>query len=267
MKPEHVTSKDGTKIVYDRIGSGPAVILVSGATATRSSGDGLAQLLAPNFTIYNYDRRGRGDSLDTKPYAVAREIEDINALIEESSGNASLYGISSGACLAMEAAAQLGNKVTKLAMYEAPYSEAAGAADEWREYRSNLDKAIAEDRPGDAAVLFLRLVGLPDQMISGMKGSPMWPGLEAVAHTLPYDAAAMGDSRAVPVGHAAKVKARTLVMDGEANLATMPFMHASAEKLAKAIPHAHMRTLEGQTHEVKPEVLAPVLLEFFSTAK
>jgi len=261
-----VTSKDVTKIAYDKTGHGPAVIFVAGAMGTRSFGSsGLAQLLSPNFTVYNYDRRGRGDSTDTKPFAVEREVEDLQALINEAGGTAYLYGISSGACLAMVAAAKLGDdKVKKLAMYEAPYDDAKGAAEEWKNYRSKLDKLIASDQRGEAVALFMKLVGVPDKMIAGMRSSPMWPGLEAVAPTLPYDAAAMGDDRSVPLNTAAKVKAQTLVIDGGANLEIMPFMHASAKKLYKAIPNAKRRTIEGQGHDVSSEVLAPVLTEFFS---
>ena len=260
-----VTSKDGTKIAYDKIGQGPAVILVGGATATRSGAEGLVQLLASNLTVYNYDRRGRGDSTDTKPFAVGREIEDIEVLIDEAGGSASLYGMSSGACLAMEAAAVLGSKVKQLAMYEAPYDEAEGAAEAWKAYRSKLDELIAADRRGDAIALFMNLVGVPDEMIAGMRNAPMWPGLEAVAPTLAYDAAAMGDDRSVPVDRAAIVKAQTLVMDGGASLEIMPFMRASAEKLAKAIPNSLRRTIEGQSHDISTEVLAPVLTEFFKS--
>ncbi len=259
-----VTSKDGTKIAYDKSGSGPAVILVSGATMARSGFVELAQLLSPKLTIYNYDRRGRGDSTDTQPFAIDREIEDIEALIDEAGGEASLYGISSGACLAMHAAAKLGEKVKKLAMYEAPYDEAEGAAEIWKEYRSNLDKAIAEDRRGDAVTLFMKLVGVPDTAIEGMKGSPMWPGLEAVAPTLRYDASEMGDDRSVPVDVAAKVTARTLVMDGGASMQTMPFMKKSADKLAQAMPNSKRLTVDGQSHDADWKVLAPILLEFFT---
>lgn len=259
-----VTSKDGTKIAFDTSGSGPAVILVGGATMARSGFAELAQLLAPKLTVYNYDRRGRGDSTDTQPFAVDREIEDIEVLIDEAGGAAHLYGISSGACLAMHAAAKLGDRVKKLAMYEAPYDDDAGAAETWKTYRTNLDKAIAEDRRGDAAELFMQLVGVPEQAIAGMKSSPMWAGMEKVAPTLRYDAAAMGDDRSVPVDAAAKVIAQTLVVDGGASLQTMPFMRASADKLAKAMPNAVRKTVEGQSHDVDPKVLAPILIEFFT---
>jgi pimeloyl-ACP methyl ester carboxylesterase len=263
---QYVTSKDGTKIAYDKYGSGPAVILVTGATGTRAGWGqkpALEDLLAPHFTVINYDRRGRGDSTDTQPYAVEREVEDIEALIEAMGGKACVYGISSGACLAMIAASQLGPKVTKLALYEAPYDEAPGAAKSWHDYRTKLDELIAAHKNGDALELFMRFVGAPNDMIEGMKHSPAWAGLEAVAPTLRYDAGCMGPDRAVPTAQAAKVQAETLVLDGGASLETMPFMRVSADKLAHAIPHASRLTLDGQSHAVQPSALAPVLDKFF----
>ena len=260
---EIVVSKDGTKLAYDKLGKGPAVVLVSGATMDHSGFNELAPLLAKHLTVYNFDRRGRGESGDTQPFALAREIEDIEALVERAGGSSFLYGFSSGACLALETAAVLGDKIKKLALYEAPYDEADGAAEIWKEYRKNLDLAIAEGRRGDAAALFLGLVGVPTDAIDGMKHSPMWSGLETVAPTLRYDAAAMGDVRSVPVERAAKVKAQTLVLDGGASFKQMPFMRVSAEKLTQVLPNAERRTIEGQAHDIDSKVLAPVLLEFF----
>src|SRR5579863_9391384 len=158
---EKVTSKDGTKIPYDRQGTGPALILVDGALCYRSFGPmpGLAQLLAPHFTVYYYDRRGRGDSGDTKPYAVEREVEDIEALIDEAGGSAYICGLSSGAALALEAAIALDGKIKKLAMYEAPYAADDAARQTWNEYDRQLAKLVAEDRRGDAVVLFMTMVG------------------------------------------------------------------------------------------------------------
>ncbi|HWZ66125.1 MAG TPA: alpha/beta hydrolase [Patescibacteria group bacterium] len=264
MKTEFVTSKDNTKIAFDKLGDGPAVILVGGAMTTRSDNSALAQLLSPHLTVYNYDRRGRGDSGDTKPFAVEREIEDIEALIDDAGGTAYVYGISSGACLALEAAASLGDKIKKLALYEAPYDEAEDASSEWKTYRSNVEESVAENRLSDAVVLFMKLVGMPDEMITGMQSSPMWPDMEAIAPTLPYDAAAMGNDRSVPIEQAARVKAKALVMDGGASLQVMPFMQPTANKLAKAIPNSQRITIEGQGHDISPEILAPVLVKFFS---
>ena len=145
------------------------------------------------------------------------------------------------------------------------YDESEGAAEGWRTYRSNLDEALAANRHSDAIVLFMKMVGVPDDMITSVKNSSMWPGLEAIAPTLRYDAAAMGDDRSAPVDRAVKVKTQTLVMDGGASFQMVPFMRATAEKLAKTIPNAQRRTIEGQGHDISPDALAPVLIEFFST--
>jgi pimeloyl-ACP methyl ester carboxylesterase len=261
-----VISKDSTKIVYEKRGRGPAVILVDPALCYRSFGpmSHLAELLAPHFTVYTYDRRGRGESSNSKPYEVQREVEDIDALIQEAGGGAFFYGISSGACLALEAAIKLGEKIRKLALYEPPYNSGGTAQQEWKEYRKQLAELLAADRRGDAVALFMGFVGTPADQIGGMRQAPMWPMFEAVAPTLAYDAATMGNDRAVPVKRAGSITVPTLVMDGGANLTYMPFMHETATLLAKTIPHAQQRTLEGQTHDVNLEVLAPVLVEFFS---
>jgi pimeloyl-ACP methyl ester carboxylesterase len=261
-----VTSKDGTQIAYETKGSGPAVILVDGALCYRSFGPmpHLAELLAPRFRVYTYDRRGRGESSNSRPYAVDREVEDIEALIQAAGGSAFVYGISSGACLALEAAVKLGNKIKKLAMYEPPYNSERNARQAWQEYRKQLAELLAAGRRGDAAALFMGFVGTPAEQVNGMRQAPVWPIFEAVAPTLAYDAAAIGEDRSAPVNRAANVRVPVLVMDGGANLAFMPFMHDTATTLAKAIPHAQHRTLEGQTHDVNLEVLAPVLMEFFT---
>lgn len=259
-----VTSKDGTKIVYDKQGEGPAVILVDGALCTRSFGSKpeLVTLLAPHFTIYSYDRRGRGDSGDTKPYAVEREIEDIEALIDEAGGVAGLYGHSSGAALALEAAVTLGDKIKKIAMFEAPYNDDREAQRGWREYTQQLTKLLAADRRGDAIALFMALVGMPADQIEGMRRAPMWPVLEAIAPTLAYDHIAIkGEDGTIPTERAARLTVPALVMNGGASF---PFMYDTARALSKAMPHAQLRTLEGQRHDVSPEVLAPVLVAFFS---
>jgi pimeloyl-ACP methyl ester carboxylesterase len=261
-----VTSRDGTQIAYEKQGAGPAVILVDGALGYRSFSamSQLAQLLAPHFTVYTYDRRGRGESGDSKPYAVEREVEDIDALVKAAGGSAFLYGISSGACLALEAAMKLGPRIGKLAMYEPSYDSEQAAQQPWKDYRKQLAELLAADRRGDAVALFMRFVGVPDDMIDGMRQAPMWPLFEAVAPTLAYDAADIGDDRSAPVTRAAGVTVPVLVLDGGANLTIMPFMHATAAALAQAIPYAQQRTLEGQTHDVNVEALAPVLIEFFS---
>jgi pimeloyl-ACP methyl ester carboxylesterase len=259
-----VTSKDGTPIAYDKQGEGPAVILVAGATCARLSWSGpqLSRLLAPHFTVYNYDRRGRGDSGDTKPYAVAREVEDIEALIDEAGGSAYLYGHSSGAALALEAALQLGTKVKKLAMYEAPYNDDAQAKLAWKQYIKQLTEALAADRRGDAVAAFMQYVGMPTDQIEAMRQSPAWPQLESIAPTLAYDhAGIMGEDASIPTERIAVITAPTLVMNGGASF---PFMYDTAQVLSKTIPNAKLLTIEGQTHDVDSNVLAPVLVEFFS---
>jgi pimeloyl-ACP methyl ester carboxylesterase len=259
-----ITSKDGTTIAYDRTGHGPAAILVAGALCARLSwsGPAIAAHLAPHFTVYNYDRRGRGDSGDSKPYAVAREIEDLDAIINEAGGSAYLFGHSSGASLALEAAAALGDKVTKLAMYEAPNNDDPAAQRGWREYTRRLTELLAADRRGDALALFMALVGTPDEQIERMRHAPFWPALEAIAPTLAYDhTAILGEDGALPIARAARVLAPTLVMVGGA---IFPFMQETARTLSAAMPHARLRILEGQKHEVSTEVLAPVLADFFA---
>jgi pimeloyl-ACP methyl ester carboxylesterase len=260
-----VTSRDGTRITYDKWGTGPALIVVGGALSDRTGGAELAQLLAPHLTVYSYDRRGRGDSTDTRPYSVKREIDDIEALIDGTGGSAYVYGKSSGASLALQAAAALGGKVKRLALYEPPYSEAEGAATEWKEFTAKLDELLAAERRTDAIALFMKFVGAPDDVVAKMKASPAWPGMLAMAPTLAYDNAVLGDDRSVPVGVAAKVQATALVMDGGASVGPMPFMRPTADKLGKAIPGAQRQVVEGQAHDVSPKVLAPILLKFFNS--
>ncbi|MDP9325832.1 MAG: alpha/beta hydrolase [Candidatus Dormibacteraeota bacterium] len=256
-------SKDGTTIAFDEQGDGPSLILVDGAMSTRSSGSKpeLAKLLAQRFTVYSYDRRGRGDSGDTRPYAVDREIEDLDALIDEAGGSASLYGHSSGGCLALEATVKLGDKVKKLGMYEAPYNDDPEAQKAWGAYIKNLTEVLASDRRGDAVALFMAYVGMPAAQIEAMRQAPFWGGMEAIGPTLAYDATIMGTDGTIPTERAARVHAPTLVMNGGNGA---PFMLETAKTLSKAIPGAKLSTLEGQAHDVHPEALSPVLVEFLA---
>jgi pimeloyl-ACP methyl ester carboxylesterase len=262
----NVTSHDGTIITFDQLGEGSALILVDGALHYRALDQGkaqLADLLAQHFSVFHYDRRGRGGSTDTPPYAVAREIEDIDALINEAGGEAFVFGHSSGAALTMEAAIALPRKIKKLAMYEAPYNDDAAARQAWKEYTKQLGALLAANRRGDAVALFMLLVGATADQTDAMRQAPVWPLFEAVAPTLAYDhIAILGEAAAVPIARAARVAVPTLVMDGGASY---PFMHTTATTLANAIPHAQHRTLEGQTHEVAAEALAPALVEFFKS--
>jgi pimeloyl-ACP methyl ester carboxylesterase len=258
---ETVTSKDGTTIAFDRLGNGPAVILVSGGSVDRSSNASLAEQLAPHFTAFNYDRRGRGPSGDTPPYAVEREIEDIDAVVEAAGGSAFLYGSSSGAVLAMEAARQLpSGRITKLAMWEPPYIP-EGLPRPPADTAKIFSDLVAQGRRGDAAEFFMaKVVGLPPEFVAQARNSPWWPAQEALAHTLAYDATVMGDYT-LPAERVKQVTVPTLVLDGGASF---PFMSITAQALADLFPNGQRRTLEGQSHDVSAEALAPVLTEFFA---
>jgi pimeloyl-ACP methyl ester carboxylesterase len=261
-----VRSDDGTAIAYDSSGTGPALILVDGAMCTRVSGSKpeLVKLLSADFTVYSYDRRGRGDSGDTQPYAVEREIADIRALADAAGGAAYLYGHSSGASLALEAALALGGTIIrKLGMYDAPYNDDPGARQVWRAYLADLASLLAAGRNGDAVARFMTHIGIPAGQIEGMRRGAGWTSLEAVAPTLAYDhAAILGADGSVPAGRAAKVDVPVLVLFGAAGFS---FMADTARALSQAMPHVTLRGLDGQTHEMDPAVLAPVLAGFFDS--
>ncbi|MFI7109771.1 alpha/beta fold hydrolase [Nonomuraea sp. NPDC050227] len=261
-----INSADGTPIAYERAGQGPAVILVDGALSFRGSSinGGLAEALAPDFTVYTYDRRGRGESGDTQPYAVEREVEDLAALVKEAGGPVRLYGTSSGAALAL-AAVQHGLPVERLALYEPPFVVDGARPPIKDDYPRRLEALVAAGRRAEAVRMFMREgVGLPAIVVAMMRFMPAWATLKAVAHTLPYDTALVFPyQRGVPYpeGAWASVTVPTLVADGGKS---PQWMRNSVGALAKALPAADYRTLDGQTHIVKPEALAPVLREFFA---
>lgn len=262
----HVTSNDGTTIAFDKAGQGPPLILVGGMFEQRAMPSETAYLatfplLTEHFTLYHYDRRGRGDSTDTLPFAVEREVEDIEALIEDAGGSAYLFGISSGAALALETVRCLGDKVKKVVLYEPPYNDDEAARQTWRTFRHDLEQALAEGRYGDAVGLFMLVTGMPAEHLAGMREYPMWGMWEGIAPTIAYDAAAIGEDGSVPTAKASEVMVPTLVVAGSESY---PFMLLSAATLAAALPHGSHRILEGQSHEVKPEAIAPVLVEFFN---
>jgi len=261
----HVTSKDGTPIAYACQGSGPAVILVGGGLDDGSENAPLATELARHFTVYNYARRSRGDSGDTLPYSVEREIEDIEALIAEAGGSAHLVGVSTGGALVLEAAAA-GIASDKLAVYDVPYNMADDWPQRWREYTEELGQLLTEGRRGDALELFMRLAGSSEEDIVGAKNSPFWPGLEAVAHTLAYDAACLGNAQP-PTTRLAKITRPTLVATGSARppgaASWVLALDRAADAIAARIPHAQRQALEGQTHVADPKALARVLERFF----
>ncbi|HEY8283794.1 MAG TPA: alpha/beta hydrolase [Chloroflexota bacterium] len=262
-----VTSKDGTTIAFDKLGSGPAVILVNGAIAYRAFDPTMAQLaemLGKHFTVYNYDRRGRGDSGDTQPFAKEREIEDLQALVEDAGGKAMILGFSSGAVLSLDAAAVTPG-ITKVGVYEP-----ALIVDDSRQpvpanYTEHLTTLAAEGKRDEAVEYFMtQAVGIPAEYIGGMKQDQgIWSGMTGVAHTIAYDAAFVGNvmqGKPLPPDRWIKVTLPVLVADGGASDA---WIHHAADALAKVLPHAGRQTLEGQTHMVDPKVLTPVIIEFF----
>lgn len=265
---EKVFSKDGTTIAFDKLGNGPALILVGGSFEQRAMDSETSQLaahpiLSKQFTVFHYDRRGRGDSADTQPYAVEREVEDIEALINEAGGSAFVSGISSGAILAMEAAIKLGKKVKKLAMYEAPYNFRDKATEQaLKKFRKKFKEAIAEGRRSDVVGHFLIMLGMPTEQLDEIRRLPMWSMWEAIAPTFGYDAALMGEDGSVPTERAACIAVPTLILVGGASPS---MMHITANALANAIPNAQRRTLEDQTHVVSSHALAPVLVDFFNS--
>lgn len=256
-----VTSKDGTTIAFDQLGEGPAVVLVGGASVSRSDNAPLAALLAPHFTVINYDRRGRGDSGDTAPYAVEREVEDIEALIKEAGGSAFVYGISSGAVLALEAAAS-GLNIKKLALYEPPFRVDDSSPRPPADHEAQFRELISSGRRGDAVEFFMtKIVDLPAEFVVQARSSPWWEATENLAHTLVYDAAIMGDY-SLPNKKLASIAIPTLVINGEKS--DVRLRHA-AQVVAEILPNAQHRTLKSQTHDIAPEVIAPALEEFFKS--
>jgi len=260
---QKVTSKDGTPIAYERSGDGPALILVGGALSDRTGVASLVPLLAGRLTVFAYDRRGRGDSGDTPPYAVEREVDDIEALIGEAGGSAALFGHSSGAVLALEAAHRLPS-VARLALYEPPFLVDRSRSELPPDYGVKVSELLQAGRRGDAVEHFMTVaVGVPAGVISQMRQSPMWPSLERNAHTLLYDRAVMGDTmegKPLPAGRWRGATMPALVMNGGAS---PKWFETAADQLAKTLPHAIRKILAGQNHGADPAMIAPVLLEFF----
>ncbi len=267
---QSVISRDGTTIAYDMAGRGPAVILVSGAFSYRKypASVQLAELLAQHFTVYNYDRRGRGDSGDTKPYAVECEIEDIQALIDAAGGSAYVWGLSSGAILALKAAAS-GLAITKLALQEPPLFVNANDRQPPKDFTRHVTALITSDQRDEAVKYFMtKGMGAPGFVIPLMHLMPgAWPKLKAVAHTLPYDAQLLEvypGGKPLSGQNWQSVTMPTLVMAGSESPA---FLRNDAQTLAEALPHARLLVQKGLGHtkQLSPKVIAPVLLEFFES--
>lgn len=260
-----VTSKDGTRIGFDREGQGPPVVLVDGAMCYRGQGPmkPLAAKLASRFTVYTYDRRGRGESGDTQPWSVEREVEDIAAIVREAGEPVYLYGISSGAVLALEAADR-GVPIRKLALYEAPLMVDDSRPPLGDDFLPRMKALIAANRRGDAVKMFMKAVGVPAIGIVFMRLMPAWKKLTAIGHTLQYDlgmTTPYQQGRPLPDGRWSGAAMPTLVMDGGKSPAWMRNAQAA---IAKGLPHATARTLPGQNHMVGADAIAPQLIEFFA---
>jgi pimeloyl-ACP methyl ester carboxylesterase len=260
-----VTSADGTSIAFDRLGDGQSVIVVGGILCDRAKTRPLAEELAKHFTVINYDRRGRGDSGDTAPYAIEREIEDLRALVAEVGGTASVYGHSSGAGLVLHAAAD-GLPAPKVVLHEPPY--APDREEERRiaqEFAANLEPILAQGRHGEAVELVMTtIMQMPPEIARQMRSEPWWAGMEAMAPTIAYDSEIMGDSRGgtIPIDLVGTVNTPALVLCGGASPA---WMIDITKQIADAMPNGRQRILEGQEHVVPPEILVPVLVEFFAS--
>jgi pimeloyl-ACP methyl ester carboxylesterase len=264
---EKVISKDGTPIAVDKLGTGPALILVDGAMCSRGFGPmpALAKALAQQFTVYHYDRRGRGDSGNGSTCDVQREIDDLDAVIQYAGGNAMVFGISSGAALAAEAARQL-RGIRRLALYEAPYVIDDTHAPMPPGFIADLKALVAANRRGDAVKTFMRYVGTPAIAVFVMSLLPFWKKFTAVAHTLSNDLELIAphhQAQPMPREKWSTITIPTLVMAGGKSPA---WMKNAMRAWADALPNSVHQTLAGQTHMVKQDVLAAALVNFFGVA-
>lgn len=261
-----VTSKDGTTIAFTKTGSGEPILLIDGATCYRELGPmkKLAGELKESFTVYFYDRRGRGESGNTLPYSPEREIEDIEALIKEAGGSVIMFGISSGAALALDAANQL-DGIKKLVLYEAPFIVDDSRTPVPDSFIPEMKELLAADRRGAAQKMFLRLVGVPSFFVHLMPLMPGWSKMKAVAHTLPYDLEIVSENqrgRSLTAERWSSVKIPTLVGIGGKS---PDWMKNSNTALANCLPNAEAQVLPGQTHMVSEKALAPMIKVFADT--
>lgn len=255
-----LTSRDGTRIAYDKVGAGPMLLVVNGALGFRamSFARQLTQELAKHFTVIDYDRRGRGESGDQRAYSVDREVEDLDALVRQASAEPPyVFAQSSGAALALRAGAA-GVPMKALVAYEPPYMVGNPSDRPAADYRQRVTALIAQGRRDEAVKFFMVTVGVPRVVVFVMRFLPFWKDMRAAAHTLPYDAAVMGDFE-LPAQMLASVRVPVVVAAGEKTTATL---QRAAQATAEAIPGAEYRVAPGMSHAVKPAVLAPLLREW-----
>ncbi|MEO6504192.1 MAG: alpha/beta hydrolase [Jatrophihabitantaceae bacterium] len=256
---EKVTSKDGTVLAYDRVGEGPSLILAAGALNDRENTAELADLLAPYVTVFNYDRRGRGDSGDTSPYSVQKEIEDLEAIIGVAGGSAMLFAHCTAGMLALEAVAQ-GLPITRLALYEPPYILGDSQLRLTEEFKELLTGHLEKGEPGEAVAHFLiRTVGFPPEAVPKFRSMPIWPKLEKLAVTLPYDVTLAADNWMPPQTRLDLITLPSLLIYGTGSPA---WQIDSVKRLAQGLPNSETRILEGHNHDLEAKAVAPVLKEF-----
>ncbi|MBV9817234.1 MAG: alpha/beta hydrolase [Solirubrobacterales bacterium] len=258
-----VTSADGTVLAFDRLGDGPPVIMAAGAFNDRGTTAPLSRALAQRCRVLNYDRRGRGGSGDTAPYAVQREIEDLAALIGHAGRDVAVFGYSSGANLALRAAAA-GLPIGRLVLYEPPYNAHDDDPRLPADLSARLAELVAAGRRGDAVELYQTVaVGIPEPVVAQLREAPFRPALEAIAHTLAYDAAILGD-RSLPSAMLAAVRIPTLVICGDRSV---PFLRSAAHAVAATLPDARLTTLADQSHDIDPTTTAAAMTAFLTGAR
>lgn len=261
-----VISKDGTQIAYDKTGKGPALVLVDGAFCYRDNGVSprLVPLLSDFYTVYTYDRRGRGESTDTKPYSVEREIEDLEAMVKATQESPFVCGFSSGAALLLQSVSK-GLPVKKIALFEPPYTVVNGNdVAPPKEAAAKLVSLTEKNKKSEAVKYFMTSVmGMPSIVVALFKlfGKSLWKKNESVSHTLSYEIAVMGDF-SVPKEMAAKVRVPTVVIGGEKSPRKL---FNAVKAVGASIPGAELKVLKGQSHNVSMKVLAPVLIDFFKS--
>jgi pimeloyl-ACP methyl ester carboxylesterase len=261
---ETITSRDGTTLAVERHGTGSPLVVVGGALCDRARTRDTALALAARHTVLNYDRRGRGDS-GPAAGGLAREIEDLAAVVAAAGAPAAVYGHSSGAALAVQAAAA-GVPMTRLVLHDPPYGpDDAAQRAEARAYLDALLPALAEGRHDDAVTLFFGLTGLPPELVAGWRTEPWWPATAAMAPTLSNDAEALGYAAdtggSVPHKLLTQVPQPTLILVGAES---PPFMHETAEAVRRSLPNADLASLKGQSHAASPESVAAAVATFLT---
>lgn len=262
---EWVTSADGTKIAYDRYGDGPPLVVIAGALCDRGRSQPIAEHLGGGFTTFNYDRRGRGNSGDTAPYAIDREVEDLRALVDVAGGSAVVYAHSSGAALAIHAAAA-GVAIDRLVLHEPPYSPATQERRTSAEaYAQELNALLGEGREDDAVALFFRLVGVPGGMVEQWRGEPWWPATVSLGRSLAYDSAVVGHAEngaVIPAELLSRVNPPALVLIGSAS---PEWVREIGQQIADLLPHGTHALLPGHEHVAPPDVVGPIVSGFLLT--